>query len=198
MAGLLNRHFVSVKVDREERPDVDAVYMAACQALTGSGGWPLTVFMGPDRKPFFVGTYFPKHAKYGHPGLLDLLRSISRQWQSNRAQLIETGAALYRHLQSVQTQEDAQDAGEDPSRESLTLGFTMLRRMFDSRNGGFGSAPKFPMPHQILFLMRYAQQERESAARDMAHHTLRQMGARRHIRPILVAGFPDIPPTKVG
>ena len=93
-AELLNREFVSVKVDREERPDIDAVYMAACQALTGSGGWPLTIFMTPEQQPFFAGTYFPKHRRYGQPGLVDLLTRIAALWKNDRAQLLRAGERL--------------------------------------------------------------------------------------------------------
>ena len=105
VANLLNQHFVSIKVDREERPDVDAVYMAACQALTGSGGWPLTIIMTPEQKPFFAGTYFPKHGRYGVTGLMELLEAVGQQWRQNRQGLLRAGEELTGFLQRQQREE---------------------------------------------------------------------------------------------
>lgn len=173
VAAMLNEHFVSVKVDREERPDVDAVYMAACQAMTGSGGWPLSVFMDADQVPFFVGTYFPKHARYGHPGLMDILSSLSRQWRSNRSQLLEAGQNLIDHISAQSSASPCED--QEPVTNLMESGVSLFAKMFDVKNGGFGSAPKFPTPHNLLFLMRYAALTGDKSALNMASQTLTQM-----------------------
>ena len=170
IAELLNRNFVPVKVDREERPDVDAVYMSVCQALTGSGGWPLTVIMTPEQKPFFAGTYFPKHQRFGQPGLTDILQQVSRRWESGREQLLQAGEQITEALGGDNTQE-----GKEPDKELLRSGYRFFRQRFDSRWGGFGRAPKFPAPHNLLFLMRYAQLEKEPGALAMAEATLEAM-----------------------
>lgn len=169
-AALLNRDFVSIKVDREERPDVDAVYMAVCQALTGSGGWPLTIVMTPEQKPFFAGTYFPKHRRYGQPGLIDILGQIAQLWQEDREQLLQTGEQLTAALAQGQPPD-----GKEPDKELLRKGYRLFRRRFDATWGGFGPAPKFPAPHNLLFLMRYAALEREPEALAMAEETLGAM-----------------------
>ena len=164
--------FVCVKVDREERPDIDAVYMSVCQALTGAGGWPLTIFMTPEQKPFFAGTYFPKTSRYGQPGLQDLLRKITRLWRSDREKLFEAGNQITAAIQAIQPQ-----ANGTPSRELLREGYRLLRQSFDSAWGGFGRAPKFPTPHNLLFLMRIAEAEKEPDALQMVEHTLQAMFA---------------------
>ena len=164
--------FVCIKVDWEERPDIDAVYMSVCQALTGSGGWPLTIFMTPDQKPFFAGTYFPKTARYGQPGLHDLLRQIIRLWNTDREKLLEAGDQITAMLQQPRTASDGM-----PSREILRKGYDQLRRSFDPQWGGFGQAPKFPTPHNLLFLMDYCAAESEPAALRMAERTLQAMAA---------------------
>ena len=124
--------FICIKVDREERPDVDAVYMTVCQALTGSGGWPLTVFMTPDQKPFFAGTYFPRTSRYGQLGLQDLLRQITRLWRSDREKLFKAGNQITAAIQTVQ----APTSG-DPNWELLQKGYRLLRQSFDFTWGGF-------------------------------------------------------------
>ena len=164
--------FVCIKVDREERPDIDAVYMSVCQALTGSGGWPLTVFMTPDQKPFFAGTYFPKTSRYGQPGLQDLLRQIAQLWISDREKLFEVGDQIAAAMQAAQPQADG-----TPSRDLLREGYRLLRQSFDPVWGGFGRAPKFPTPHNLLFLMRIAEAEKEPDALRMAERTLQAMSA---------------------
>ncbi len=170
VAELLNRDFVSVKVDREERPDVDAVYMSVCQALTGSGGWPLTVIMSPGQKPFFAGTYFPKSRRYGQPGLIDILTQTARLWKQDRNQLLQAGEQIAAALR----QEQPSNAKE-PGKGLIRQGYRLLRRQFDTEWGGFGSAPKFPTPHNLLFLMRYAELEKEPEALAMAEDTLEAM-----------------------
>ena len=159
VAQLLNRHFISIKVDREERPDVDAVYMAVCQALTGTGGWPLTIIMTPEQKPFFAGTYFPKNRRYGQPGIVDILKQIVRLWQNDRQQLLRAGELVTSTLSQNRTSES-----KEPDRELLRRGFHLYRRQFDAVWGGFGPAPKFPAVHNLLFLMRYAEWEQEPDA----------------------------------
>lgn len=148
-AAALNRDFICIKVDKEERPDIDAVYMGVCQALTGSGGWPLTVFLTPEQSPFYAGTYFPKHRRYGQPGLLELLSAVAESWKSRRNQLTETGREIAAALSREET-------GERFSADEHTVekAEAQLEKSFDRRYGGFGRPPKFPMPHNLLFLLR--------------------------------------------
>lgn len=171
-AARLNRDFVCVKVDREERPDIDAVYLAVCQLFTGSGGWPLTVLMTPDQKPFWAGTYLPKTAAYGRMGLMELLDAVSQLWKSDRQALLEQGDQAASLLNAPQG--GPEQAGE-PSRALLKRAAAQFREIYDARWGGFGAAPKFPTPHNLLFLMRYAQLEEDGDALQMARHTLTQM-----------------------
>ena len=170
VAEILNRGFVCIKVDREERPDIDAVYMAACQAMTGSGGWPLTVFMTPGQKPFFAGTYFPKVSRYGQMGLIELLERITCLWKGDRGTLLSAGERMTAFLSKSHA-----SGGSEPNRALLTEAFRLLRQNFDPLWGGFGSAPKFPAPHNLLFLMGYFQLEKEPEALKMAESTLQAM-----------------------
>ena len=172
VAGVLNGHYVSIKVDREERPDVDHIYMAVCQALTGQGGWPLTVIMTPDRKPFFAGTYFPKTAKWGRPGLMEILEQISRKWETEREAVAEAGEKV---TGAVLTQFAGGEGEMDPRVVEKT--FQELERSFDSRYGGFGQAPKFPTPHNLMFLLRYWKRSGHKTALEMVEKTLRSMQA---------------------
>ena len=169
VAEALNRDFIAVKVDREERPDIDAVYMTVCQGLTGSGGWPLTIVMTPAQKPFFAATYLPKTARYGSPGLLEVLERIARGWRERRMELIAAGEQL-----SALAQPGPTCQGE-VSRELLQDAAEQMERSFDARNGGFGGAPKFPTPHNLVFLLRYSREEGDAAALHMAERTLEQM-----------------------
>ncbi|KAF5041274.1 hypothetical protein DSECCO2_524730 [anaerobic digester metagenome] len=171
VATALNRDFVCVKVDREERPDVDAVYMAVCQALTGSGGWPLTVMLTPEQKPFWAGTYLPPHSLYGQIGLLDLLAAVARQWHTNREALLTSGEQV---VSLLQAQEQDTQSGS-PDKALLSRAFGLFRRGYDARWGGFGTAPKFPAAHNLLFLLRYSALEKQADAQRMALHTLEQM-----------------------
>ena len=148
-AEVLNRDFICIKVDREERADIDAVYMKVCQAMTGSGGWPTTIFMTPEQKPFFAGTYFPKHNRYGQPGLIELSQSIARLWKSDRESLLRYGDQVIAAITSQHS-----ESGE-PNRELMYNAFESLHRSFDRKWGGFGPAPKFPAPHNLLFLMQH-------------------------------------------
>ena len=153
VADILNRSFVCIKVDREERPDVDAVYMGVCQMMTGSGGWPLTIMMTAEQKPFFAGTYFPKYSRYGMPGLMELLAQVEKLWKTNRKKLLETGEKITEFLQREQLTELAA-----PTAELLEQGAAELLQRFDREWGGFGVAPKFPTPHNLLFLLRYGRE----------------------------------------
>ena len=164
VAQAVNAAFLPVKVDREERPDVDAVYMAACLAMNGSGGWPLTVLLTPDQKPFWAGTYLPKDQ------LLHLLRKAARLWREDRAGVLVTGDTLTAHLQ-----QEGQARPGTPSRELVRQAVSQFAQSYDELWGGFGAAPKFPTPHNLIFLLRYAQLAKEEHAREMALHTLNNM-----------------------
>ena len=170
VADLLNRAFISIKVDREERPDIDAVYMSVCQAMTGSGGWPLTIFMTPEQKPFFAGTYFPKYGGYGRFGLMDLLEWVADLWKNNREELLRAGSQITAAINQEQT-----GNGQKPNRSLVERAYSQLAKRFDHKWGGFGAAPKFPTPHNLLFLMRYADTLQESNAMKMAEITLEDM-----------------------
>ena len=170
VADYLNAHFVSIKVDREERPDVDAVYMQVCQTLTGSGGWPMTVFLAPDKKAFFAGTYFPKNARYGMNGLMEILSSVTKLWKTDRARLLNQAGEIARRLRRGEKR-----AGEMLTVSDFNGAFETFLQSFDSRYGGFGRAPKFPTPHNLMFLMRYTYHEGREDALNMAVATLRSM-----------------------
>jgi uncharacterized protein len=150
VASLLNAGYVCIKVDREERPDVDHLYMEACMALTGSGGWPLTCFLDHDRRPFYAGTYFPKGDRRGMPGLMGVLDNISQLWSSDRKKITSAAQSITQHM-DIQHKLRNETLGEDSSEAA----YTQLEQSFDPRYGGFGSAPKFPSAHNLLFLLRY-------------------------------------------
>ncbi|VBB05775.1 six-hairpin glycosidase [Lucifera butyrica] len=171
VAEILNQYYVAVKVDREERPDVDHIYMSVCQAMTGQGGWPLTVVMTPDKTPFFAGTYFPKISKWGRPGLVDILQAIHKQWMTNREDLIESGRQV---AHAVRCNEAAVPAGA-LSTAMLDTAFRQLESDFDPVYGGFGGAPKFPLPHNLLFLLRYWYRTGRKSALSMVEKTLFSM-----------------------
>ena len=173
VAELLNREFISIKVDREERPDIDAVYMAACQALTGSGGWPLTILMTADQKPFWTGTYLPKNSVYGRPGLMELLDSVKQQWRLNRGRMISAGEEITAFLQASRS--NSQMTSVHPDKELIYRAVRDLKDTFDERWGGFGREPKFPIPHNLIFLLQYVSYEKDLDALHIAEYTLRQM-----------------------
>ncbi len=174
VARLLNETFVCVKVDREERPDLDQHYMAVCQALTGSGGWPLTIVMTPDKRPFFAGTYFPKSRRWGRPGLLELAPLIGEAWRTRREEVLRSADGILAALDKGQA--GNRSAAETPlSEDVLDDAYGELAADFDAARGGFGSAPKFPMPHQIGFLLRYGKRTGKSEAVTMATATLAAM-----------------------
>lgn len=170
VAEILNRNFVSVKLDREERPDVDAVYMEACMAVNGSGGWPLTVIMTPEKRPFYVGTYLPRENRGRQLGLIPLLRAVAARWQQDPAGLEKTAGELTAFLR----REAAVTPGE-PDEALLRRAYEQLRDSFDAEYGGFGATPKFPAPQNLLFLLHYAALAGEKQARSMAEKTLQQM-----------------------
>ena len=171
VAALLNRHFVCVKVDREERPDVDKIYMDVTQAMTGSGGWPMTVVLTPDRKPFFAGTYFPKSGRYGKPGMMDLIPQLAEAWKSKRDIIEKSADQITAHLQTM----NAGQAGPDMNEDTLRRGYEQLQGRFDRDRGGFGSAPKFPTPHHLTFLLRTWKRSGDSSAVEMVEKTLTAM-----------------------
>ncbi len=172
VAALMNDAFVSIKVDREERPDIDGVYMSVAQMLTGSGGWPLTVIMTPDRRPFFAGTYFPKYSQPGRIGMLDLVPRIRELWTERRDDVENSADEITRAVRKPPT------AGEEEIGErALEQAYRQLALMFDHDHGGFGTAPKFPTPHNLTFLLRYWQRTGTAEALRMVEHTLRAMRA---------------------
>ena len=171
IADLMNDRFVSIKVDREERPDLDAIYMAATMALTGSGGWPMSVFLTPDLRPFYAGTYFPPVSRYNLPSFRDLLTSISDTWRNDPAEVERVSAKLTDHLKRQST---SSNGGSAFSQELLENAVKHLNDGYDWGFGGWGQAPKFPQPMTIEFLLRRASRSDELAAR-IALHALRAM-----------------------
>lgn len=169
-AALLNVHFVPVKVDREERPDIDTVYMNVCQAMTGSGGWPLTIIMTPDKKPFYAGTYFPLHTKYGRIGLVELLARIGTAWKQECEALVNRGEEIVALFNQPEGQDESAEINE-----VLENGASILSDMFESRFGGFSHAPKFPMPHYLLFLLEDFKANESRQSLDMVKDTLVHM-----------------------
>lgn len=171
VAHVLNEHFVSIKVDREERPDVDHLYMTVCQALTGHGGWPLTIIMTPDKKPFFAGTYFPRERKYGRAGLLDILHAVRQQWEEAPEKLTGAADAITEQITSrIQNKLEG-----ELSEETLRQALRNYKETFDNRWGGFGDAPKFPTAHNLSLLLRLHVKFQDSEALNMAEKTLEFM-----------------------
>jgi len=170
VAQILNEYFVSIKVDREERPDIDTIYMQACAMVTGSGGWPMTILMTPEQKPFFVATYMPKNSTYGRMGLLQVLQAVAGKWKRDRESLIKTGNDLTGYLKK-----DMLRTEQTPDREFLDKVYRQFEDSYDEKCGGFGTAPKFPAAHNLLFLLRYSYATKMKKAREMADFTLQQM-----------------------
>ena len=171
VAALMNEAFVSIKVDREERPDIDHIYMTVCQMLTQHGGWPLTIIMTPDRKPFFAGTYFPKNGRLGRMGMMDLVPRIQEVWETKRDDVLQSAQQITSSLQ--QASEDTSGAALGPA--ALENSYRQFVNRFDSEHGGFGTAPKFPTPHNLLFLLRYWKRSGELHALRMVETTLQTM-----------------------
>lgn len=169
-AEILNRDFVAVKVDREERPDIDSVYMEVCQALTGSGGWPMSIFMTAEQKPFYAGTYFPPDSRYGIIGFRDLLLAIAEKWKTEKDRLMASAEQILVHI--------GNRTGESHSEVDWGLSEKAARifsESFDRRYGGFGRAPKFPVPHNLLFLILYSQMNQDMDAFSQVKLTLETM-----------------------
>ncbi|NLT48537.1 MAG: thioredoxin domain-containing protein, partial [Clostridiales bacterium] len=175
VAAALNKNFISIKVDKEERPDLDLVYMTACQLLTGQGGWPTTLLLTPDGDPFFAGTYFPKESRGGMPGLLSILDSTAKAWNENREELLEAGRDMTARLNTLKGEEIGAWMDEPLNDQRIMQGISQLQSTFDERNGGFGRSPKFPTPHNLLFLLAAHEGKLSDSALEMAEHTLVQM-----------------------
>lgn len=171
VADILNEVFVCIKVDREERPDIDAFYMKVCQIMTGSGGWPLTIIMTPEKKPFFAGTYFPKYTHYNKIGLIDLARNVQKVWLERRNDVENSAENLLNFIKQVDKISDEKSFGMD----YFGNVFRSLEFSFDRISGGFGAAPKFPTPQNYLFLMKYYQIKREITALQMVDYSLKKM-----------------------
>ena len=171
IAAVLNAHFVPIKVDREERPDVDRIYMAFVQATTGGGGWPMSVWLTPDLKAFFGGTYFPPDNRYGRPGFRSVLEQLASAWQSDRPRIVQSGSDVLEELEK----HIRVGPGYDVQESVLESCFLQFRRSFDSRLGGFGGAPKFPRPSGLNFLLRYWYRTKNEEALEMTLLTLREM-----------------------
>ncbi|MGB2956458.1 MAG: thioredoxin domain-containing protein [Anaerolineales bacterium] len=170
VADLLNEVFIPIKVDREERPDIDQIYMSVCQALTGSGGWPLTIILTPEKQPFFAGTYFPKESRFQRTGLLEIIPKLAELWKNKRGELLDSAEKIVDYLK----QNSAPDAGE-LNKSTIDKAYQQLNDRFDGVQGGFGSAPKFPSAHNLTFLLRYWHQTGENHALEMAEMTLKKM-----------------------
>lgn len=191
VAAILNRYFVSIKVDREERPDIDSVYMTFCQAFTGRGGWPMSVFLTGEQKPFFAGTYFPPETRYGMIGFRDLLLTIAGKWKSDRSGLLQTADEIVAAVHDTEDKMDSDNraGGKNQSdqrgqgdgmhksgyRKLTDLAAAGFSQSYDSVYGGFGPAPKFPIPHNLIFLILYSHIQKDSTSAEQAYQTLEQM-----------------------
>lgn len=200
VAAILNRYFISIKVDREERPDIDSVYMTFCQAFTGRGGWPMSIFMTAEQKPFFAGTYFPPETHYAMIGFRDLLLTVAEKWKSNRSGLLQTADQIVEAVHAAEDKTDSrsiadakpQSGNKEQKDDAGQMGLAYLgveskifrlpqiaaaefSQTFDARYGGFGPAPKFPMPHNLIFLILYSQIQKDPAFAGQAYQTLEQM-----------------------
>lgn len=171
VAKVLNRVFVCIKVDREERPDIDGIYMSVCQAMTGSGGWPLTILMSPDKRPFYAGTYFPKETQYGRMGVIELAQRIEKLWETAREEITKTADSVIDSLQAMVSV----TPGDVPGEDVMHLAYEQLEKRYDPKYGGFGSAPKFPTTHNLSFLLRYWKRTKKKKALEMVEKTLTEM-----------------------
>ncbi len=172
VAQILNENFIPIKVDREERPDIDLVYMTICQAMTGHGGWPLTIIMTPDKKPFFAGTYIPKHSRYGRIGLIELLQRVVDLWKESKDKITSLAEQI---TSEVKEAVEKIESGNSIDEKILTFAFKELEENFDPEYGGFGNAPKFPTPHNLMFLLRYWKRTGNVKALEMVEQTLKGM-----------------------
>ncbi len=170
IAGLMNDVFVSIKVDREERPDIDGVYMSVCQMLTGSGGWPLTIIMTPDKKPFFAGTYFPKDSRFGRSGMREIIPRIKDIWQNKREEINKSASEIIIALNQNSTASE-----KEIDVNIFAKAFNEFKRRYDPESGGFGTAPKFPSPHNLNFLLRFNARFKNDEALQMIEKTMQEM-----------------------
>ena len=171
VAKLLNENFVSIKVDREELPEIDHLYMSVCQAMTGRGGWPLNIVMTPQKEPFFAGTYFPKDRRGGRSGMFQILPMITEAWTTKRDDIMNSVNQVKNYLDKI----NSKPAGDNLSEELITSAYDQFRNGYDEEYGGFFRAPKFPSPHNLIFLMRYNYSYGNQLALDMVIKTLKQM-----------------------
>jgi len=171
VAQLMNKYFVAVKVDREERPDIDNIYMTVCQYMTGSGGWPLTIIMTPDKEPFFAGTYFPKQAKFGRPGLMEILEQIASFWRKDRPRVLQAGSQITQTVQDI----SSSPMSGVLTKENLKQAYQKFQDSFDETYSGFGLAPKFPSAHNLSLLLRWWKRSDEEKALKMVEKTLDAM-----------------------
>ncbi|HIC03370.1 TPA: thioredoxin domain-containing protein [Candidatus Poribacteria bacterium] len=173
IAAIMNKHYINIKVDREERPDLDEIYMSAVQIMTGSGGWPMTVFLTPDRKPFYGGTYFPPDDRYGRPGFPKLLVAVKDAYQNKRADIDEQAEKLVSHINQISNPKSVDDLLLDD--KIIEQAFYHYQNRFDSQHGGFGQAPKFPPGMGLILLLRYWKRSGNSRALHIVEFTLEKM-----------------------
>lgn len=171
VAQLMNDAFVSIKVDREERPDIDGIYMSVCQMITGSGGWPLTIAMTPDKKPFFTGTYFPKHNRFNRIGMMELIPKLKSVWINQKDEVLKSADEIAASLSKQNFISDNVEIDD----KILDKAYQELLKRYDETHGGFGSAPKFPSPHNLIFLLRYWKRKTEPKALEIVEKTLTEM-----------------------
>lgn len=171
VAKMINDVFVSIKVDREERPDIDKIYMTVCQMMTGQGGWPLTIIMTPDKKPFFAGTYFPKTSQFGRIGITDLINRIKILWNTEKEKILESADQITFTLNNNTNEAP----GDLINTKTLRKAYEQLSAQFDKNFGGFGTRPKFPTPHNLIFLLRYWKRTKDHFALKMVEKTLKDM-----------------------
>jgi len=171
VARRLNQAFVCIKVDREERPDIDQIYMTVCQIMTGSGGWPLTIIMTPDRRPFFAATYLPKSSRFGRVGLVELIAKIQLLWETRRKEVLASADKIVTALATVEQSPESAQISDN----ALKTAYEGLSRLYDASYGGFGKSPKFPTTHQVSFLLRYWHRTGEAHALEMVENTLVHM-----------------------
>jgi len=171
VAKLMNDAFVSIKVDREERPDIDGIYMSVCQMISGGGGWPLTIVMTPDKKPFFSGTYFPKYNRFNRIGMMELVPRLKELWGTKKEEVLKSADVIASSLNKQNFISETNEIDES----ILDNAYDELNKRYDEANGGFGNAPKFPTPHNLLFLLRYWKRKDEPKSLEMVEKTLTEM-----------------------
>ena len=173
VAALMNQAFICIKVDREERPDIDQMYMTFAQSMTGRGGWPLTIIMTPEKKPFFAATYIPKTGRAGQAGMMEIIPRIKELWVKNRDELLDSADKILDYIKQTQSQPRSLAANLDTA--FLARGYAALASIYDPQNGGFGTAPKFPSPHNLFFLLRHWHRTGDKHALRMVEATLQAM-----------------------